>query len=306
MNAGRYAGAVAGCYAVTAGSYIILSSRLAASHSASLEELQRIETIKGVLFVAASSALCFALTFAFMRRFARQQDLLAASERRATAGLFACSVAHDFNNVLTVAGGYADQIAEDPEISDGVRADIDAIRAAVLRGRSLAERLAHASGGNALTDREPVDLATVVSDCVALVRGHRSARGARIEVVGAPSLPAVASVAAVEQIVTNLVLNAAEASPNGHVRAGLHRDGDDAVLDVEDDGPGVPEPLRVRIFEGFVTTKKDGLGLGLYAVRTAVEAHGGSIEVARSDLGGARFVVRLRSVARDLPSTRSA
>jgi signal transduction histidine kinase len=66
------------------------------------------------------------------------------------------------------------------------------------------------------------------------------------------------------------------------------------LLAVEDDGPGVPESLCETLFNPFVTTKKEGTGLGLAFSRKVVEAHGGSIEVDRSiELGGARFRIHM-------------
>jgi two-component system, NtrC family, sensor kinase len=101
------------------------------------------------------------------------------------------------------------------------------------------------------------------------------------------------------QLVMNLLVNAAQALPEGPPRAQRIRlctlvSGEDVVLSVEDSGPGVPESLRARIFEPFFTTKPEGVGtgLGLSLVAEIVRAHSGSIRVEQSELGGARFEVR--------------
>jgi two-component system sensor kinase FixL len=73
----------------------------------------------------------------------------------------------------------------------------------------------------------------------------------------------------------------------------LRRAGDTAVLEVEDSGGGVAADVKNNIFEPLVTTKKDGLGLGLSMSRSVVEAHGGAIMLEDSVLGGAKFVVIL-------------
>jgi signal transduction histidine kinase len=92
----------------------------------------------------------------------------------------------------------------------------------------------------------------------------------------------------------NLVLNAIQATPpSGEVRVSLEESGDDAVMLVEDTGPGIPADLRERIFEPFFTTKESGTGLGLPLCHSLIQQHGGSIVLEEAPGGGARFVVRL-------------
>jgi signal transduction histidine kinase len=99
-------------------------------------------------------------------------------------------------------------------------------------------------------------------------------------------------------VIHNLLINAADAlAPLPFARQELHigmrREEGFAVLTVEDSGMGVAQDIRENIFEGLTTTKKDGLGLGLSICRSIVRAHGGTIELQDSTLGGARFVVTL-------------
>ena len=80
----------------------------------------------------------------------------------------------------------------------------------------------------------------------------------------------------------------------GHVVVSAEREGDGARIVVEDDGPGIADSVRGRIFDPYFTTKADGTGLGLAIVKKVVVEHGGEIEATASRrLGGARFVVRL-------------
>jgi signal transduction histidine kinase len=65
------------------------------------------------------------------------------------------------------------------------------------------------------------------------------------------------------------------------------------VLVVADDGPGIPEEMRSRVFEPFVTTKESGTGLGLAVVHQIVSQHGGRIDIETNGARGARFVVRI-------------
>jgi signal transduction histidine kinase len=76
----------------------------------------------------------------------------------------------------------------------------------------------------------------------------------------------------------------------------MRSEGGGALLEVEDDGPGIPAELRHRLFERFVRGHGDtggGSGLGLAIVRAVAETHGGSVELGEREGGGARFVVRL-------------
>lgn len=99
------------------------------------------------------------------------------------------------------------------------------------------------------------------------------------------------------QVVSNLVVNAAQASSRGGQKGNVlirtFVDVDAVVLEVSDDGPGVAADIRERIFDPFFTTDPAGTGLGLSLTAEIVAQHGGSIVVGTSEAGGARFVVRL-------------
>lgn len=97
--------------------------------------------------------------------------------------------------------------------------------------------------------------------------------------------------AALEQVVLNLLLNAAQASRK-MVLVTVESSPHDVTLIVSDDGPGLPEDVRSRIFEPFFTTREEGTGLGLPVARVIVEAHGGTIEIGDAE-EGACFRLRL-------------
>jgi two-component system, OmpR family, sensor kinase len=115
------------------------------------------------------------------------------------------------------------------------------------------------------------------------------------------------------RLVLNLIENAVKHTPPGtHVRASTTTVNDDAMLVVEDDGPGIPEDLRPRIFDRFVRGAGDrsaggrnrarGSGLGLSIVRAVAESHGGEVTLDLADGHGARFVVSLPSLAGPEPN----
>ena len=151
----------------------------------------------------------------------------------------------------------------------------------------------------------PVDVTVVCRRVCRLLDRSLAARGMNLEVSADPVLPAVTgSEPALETVCMNLLLNAAEAMPDGgsiSVRTRL-ADGEHAVeIIVEDSGPGIPAGLREKVFEPFFTTKEKqnglGLGLGLALCRSIVERHEGRIWVEEGESSGCRFVV---SIPRDV------
>jgi NtrC-family two-component system sensor histidine kinase KinB len=143
----------------------------------------------------------------------------------------------------------------------------------------------------------PVSLGDVAERTARTLRGVAQQRGVSFQVELAALPPVDADLELMERLLGNLMGNAAKfARDNGLVSVSGRPEGADVVLCVADDGEGVPEAFRERIFEKFEQvpgTRKGGLGLGLTICREIVQMHGGRIWVGR-DLGpGARFFVSL-------------
>jgi signal transduction histidine kinase len=144
-----------------------------------------------------------------------------------------------------------------------------------------------------------VDVATVVNRVVDLLAGEADRRGIRLERRLEPVPPVAGDEERLRQVLVNLGLNALEAVKDGGlVRVGSRlseppEDSPVVEIVVDDDGPGVPEESRDRIFEPFFTSKAKGSGLGLSIVHAIVTQHAGRIWVEASPEGGSRFVVSL-------------
>jgi signal transduction histidine kinase len=274
-------------YGLLCASYIVLSGRVAADRATDVPDLAQIELLKGLGFVAATALVFFGLAWLLLRRLAARQRLvrtqrraLLAADRRALTGLFCASVAHDINNILTVANAHVEHLGPQGAPDRRDRA-LEAVRGALADLGGLTKRMVALERGQGEERREPVDLARVARETVAFAARHPRVRSCRVSVAAVRPIVVRANAVALGRVVLNLLLNAADAT------------GGKGRIEVHDDGPGVAPELRDRIFDGFVTTKPDGSGLGLLSVRVTIAEHGGSVALAESDLGGAAFSVSL-------------
>jgi two-component system, NtrC family, sensor kinase len=292
---------LAAFYVVLSVVYILTSSHVAAASAQTVERLERLERVKGVVFVLGTGALFYAVAVFLLTRVQRQQEQLAAqhealvaSEHRALSGLFAASIAHDINNVAMVARGNAELLLR-PLAGSETRKEVgDALLEAFVRLAGLSQRLmtlGQTTGSGVKPER---DLAASIERAIALARRHERVRRCRVAVRTDGALLMPIDEALVDRMVLNLVLNAADATGGtGRVEVRLRRTDEAAVIEVHDDGPGVPATSRETIFEAFYSSKPHGLGLGLMSVKACAAEHGGSVEVLDSDLGGACFRVKL-------------
>jgi signal transduction histidine kinase len=220
------------------------------------------------------------------------------ADRLATLGGIAAGFAHELGNSLNVIRGFnAVALRELPDHHPN-RPDLEAVKREVIRAAALMERFlvfARARPGKAqVQSAEPV-LQEVVE-----VLGPAAKTGqVVIEFRYDPDAPAVRiDPELLRQAFMNLGVNAIQAmQPGGGVlRVSATRDGTDLVVGFQDDGPGMDEETRAKVFEPFYTTKATGTGLGLAIVRQAVEGHGGSVSVESPAGGGATFAIRIPGV----------
>jgi signal transduction histidine kinase len=180
------------------------------------------------------------------------------------------------------------------------------LTADVERAASRVHELVAAVKGFTYMDQseapQPVDLARGIADTLTVMRSKAKTKSVRLSSVVEPGLPAVVGFGGeLNQIWANLVDNAIDAvAAGGSVEVCAGRRGDRVVVQVVDDGPGIPAELRSRLFEPFFTTKPvgEGTGLGLSIARSLVDRHEGEIEV-ESRPGRTEFRVSLPVPAGD-------
>jgi PAS domain S-box-containing protein len=239
------------------------------------------------------------------------QRKMLQTQKLESLGVLAGGIAHDFNNLLTAILGNTSLALEDLDPTQRARALLqDALRSVERAADLTREMLAYA--GRASLARRPMDLAEHTREIAELLQATLPKK-VHLDLDLPSGLPPIdADPAQMQQIVMNLVMNAAEACGEqpGNVRVALSATGANGsgerrsqawvVLEVRDDGEGMDEATCARIFEPFFTTKAQGRGLGLSAVLGILRAHGGDIEVESTPGAGSRFRVRLPASLRPL------
>jgi signal transduction histidine kinase len=234
---------------------------------------------------------------AVIERLQESQRATLRAEQLAAFGQMAAGLAHELRNPLTSMKILV-QSAEERS-AQGLRdRDLAVLEEEICRLERLTSTLLDFARPPQ-PEKRSFEMQRLVEGTIELLQGRADQRLVSLQ-GDFPDEPIFleADVGQLRQVVFNLLLNALEAvAPGGRVRASLRlaSDGDEeaVLIEVADDGPGLPEPLMQDLFTPFVSTKETGLGLGLSICKRIVEAHGGIIEARHGPAGGAVFAVRL-------------
>ena len=239
----------------------------------------------------------------------RREELLRSAltnEKLVAVGRLAAGVAHEMNNPLAFV------LANLHGLESSLKGDD---REAATEARQGAERLARIvrdlsslSKGGTAAEPEPADLAELAAFTVRIAGSRRAGFSPTVD---APSpVPVRVDRGRIEQILVNLLANAIDATrerSDARVELSVRVEGEDAVVRVSDNGPGIPTSVRDKLFAPFFTTKgAGGTGLGLYLSRSLAQANGGDLTLASTGPEGTTFVLRLpvrQSVLPAAPST---
>ena len=221
--------------------------------------------------------------------------------RMNSLGEMAAILAHELNQPLTAAAGYLQATQADLGRA-GVYADsagrtLDLAKRQVLRAGDIIRRARDLLAVDA-QKLEPQRISPLIEDLAPIIQLLGPAGGVLIQTnVDAANDMVMADGIQLQQALVNLVRNAVEAvadQPRREVAIrGQVISATQYQLSVEDSGPGLAPDQIDRMFQPLMTTKADGMGLGLSVTRTIVERHGGSLSVQTSTLGGAAFVFNL-------------
>lgn len=249
------------------------------------------------LAAAAQTLRGPAASDAALRRLAGLDREVQRLDRLAALGGLVAEIVHEIRNPLVSVKTFL-QLLPEREGDEEFDHEFLAVATDELRRieRLLDVVLQHARPGTSSALDPPAEV-PVVLDSVARLLSFRAAdRSIRIELDASNTLPRPTIAGdALRQIVLNLTLNALEATPAGSaVRLSARADATHVIIDVEDEGPGVPDELRERLFEPFFSTKGERAGgLGLAITRRLAEEAGGALSAQRRPSGGSCFQVRL-------------
>ncbi len=224
---------------------------------------------------------------------------LAERERLAVLGQMAASISHNLKNPLGSIKTILQVQMENPGLPESIRGETKMVLEEIGRLSAKLNQLLQFSRpairGGAVASS--CDARGVAEEVTGVLRHEAERRGVALDVqVAADGTKLAASAEAVSEILSNLVVNALEATARGgHVTISGSANGEGFLFAVEDDGPGVPESVREKILQPFFTTKTQGTGLGLAIVARRVAEFGGSLdwESPLRDGRGTRFTVNM-------------
>ena len=224
-----------------------------------------------------------------------QRELLDA-ERLATIGRMASSISHDLRHSLAAVMANAEFLCES-NLTPGQREDLYAeIRIAVNQMTDLIESLLEFSRTRESLHPSYGDIRSAVDRAVQGVKAHPEFQRIRIRISGEGSTEGWFDFKKLERAFLNLLLNACEVVPaqSGKIDVQLTRKGESLEIRIEDNGPGIAEAVRDRLFEPFVSHgKENGTGMGLTVVQKILQDHGGDVAVEQTSASGTTFRINI-------------
>lgn len=232
----------------------------------------------------------------------RLEENLQRISTLAALGEMAATVAHEIRNPLSGIAGFASLLnrdlendAKNIETVQKIKKGVDALNAIVTNLLDFTKTVD--------PNRLEINPAELIEETIEEVKADLESRNHTFEIEkGSSRLRARVDPDLFRQIVFNLAKNAIQTNPRGgHIKLKLTKSSPaNLVLDVEDDGPGISEGVKSRIFMPFFTTKTNGIGLGLATVKKLVELHGGRVLADNKPEGGAVFTVNIPNIKGDL------
>jgi signal transduction histidine kinase/CheY-like chemotaxis protein len=232
------------------------------------------------------------------------QDQLVLSEKLRAIGEIASGVAHDFNNTLGIILGNIQLLLRKAE-DEKTRARLHAVEQAALDGAETVRRIREFTKIQPDEPLSLVNLSTLVTAVVDVMRPswessmHATGRRIDVEFQLADEVLASGIAAEIREVLTNILLNAVQAMPNGgKIFVSTRRANGYASIDVRDTGTGMTDDVRKRIFDPFFTTKGvEGTGLGMSVAYGIVKRHNGQITIESIPDEGTTISISLPAAA---------
>ncbi len=233
----------------------------------------------------------------------RLQQQLQLAQRNESLGLLAGGVAHDFNNLLSAIRGNGELLSD--TVTERGKPRLDRLMQAVDRASGLVRQILAYAGRGTIESR-PLDLRQEISQINGLIKHALPAAVATTLTLADGVRPVLFDPAQFQQVVVNLIMNAAESFEGapGTVAIALDGDGETVRLTISDQGCGMDDATMARIFDPYFTTKSNGHGLGLAAVQGIMRGVGGEIRCASTRSVGTTFTLLMHAFTRPLVPAR--
>jgi len=233
-------------------------------------------------------------------RLDQSRDALIKSEKLGLAGLMAAQVAHDIRNPLSSIKMQTQLVRTRLRRGSDEDAALEAVLHDVQQVESVIQDLLELARPG-LMNLLPTDLNRVVTDVLRQMGPQLSHRHVTVALGLSDGLPMVRLDAErFKRALVNIVVNASDAMPTGGTLNVMTRTNDSRTrveIEVADDGVGIDPAIRNRVFDPFLSTKRDGMGLGLVNVKSVVQSHGGSVALSPNEPKGTRAVIDLPAAA---------
>jgi len=252
-----------------------------------------------IITLSVALGLAVILAVWLVRHELERQRRRRDEEHLAFAGLLADGIIHDVRNPMSSLRLDVQMLEKEAGKVEGCRAE--RIAELAVRARTTMDRMDLVMREFLFVSkpdsREPelFEINACVRDCLDLLgpRFERAGVSLCASLCAAP-LNMVGTSVGLKRAIINVLTNAKQVSSSGQrVMISLQRVGNDAILKVEDEGPGIAKADLSSIFDMFVSGRPDGIGLGLYLAKAAVENNGGTISVENCTQGGACFTILL-------------
>jgi two-component system sensor histidine kinase HydH len=222
----------------------------------------------------------------------KKQKRLREAESLAGIGRAMSGVAHDMKTPLIAIGGFTSMVMKKFQENDSNYEKLSIVLKETQRMEKLVKDMLDFSRPLEI-QRSMEDLQQIVSETLAVTANTADKHKVKVTSQVPQTLSAVSlDVNRMKQVLINLLVNAIQASPEGgSVKLQVYPEGKSLIIDVSDSGSGIPAEKKEEIFLPFVTTKKEGTGLGLCIVKKIVEAHDGYLRIVDNNDRGVTFRV---------------
>ncbi|RJR29895.1 MAG: PAS domain-containing protein [Desulfobacteraceae bacterium] len=233
---------------------------------------------------------------------ARQREFYTRTEKLVSLGQLSAGIAHELNTPLGTILGYSRLLVQAKDLSSLQQERLEIIAEQAKKASNIIKQLSSLARQSIPVAKESLraqDVNAIIKGVLKIFRGEAENRHIVILDGLGDISPLRIDDRKLEQVIVNMILNSAQAvRENGWIRIRTFADGNFVKIEVEDNGPGIPDQIQARIFDPFFTTKPvgEGTGLGLSICSAIIREHGGSIDVKSTEGKGALFTITLPAI----------